>query len=48
MRRTLLAGSLLVAILACGESLVGVFFKLVALFTKASVTLLPAAVQSYH
>ena len=48
MRRTLLAGSLLVAILACGESLVGIFFKLAAFLAKASVTLLPAAVQSYH
>ena len=43
-----LAGSLLLAVLACGKPLVGVFFKLAAFLAKASVTLLPAAVQSYH
>ena len=48
MRRTLLAGSLLVAILACGESLVGVFLKLDALLAKSLVALLLAAVQPDH
>ena len=43
-----LAGSLLLAVLACGESFMSVFFKLTALFAKALVTLFPAAVQSYH
>ena len=46
--RAFLAGSLLLAVLACGKPLVGVFFKLAAHLAKASVTLLPAAVQSYH
>ena len=48
MRRALLAGSLLLAVLACGKSLVGIFFKLAALLAKAPVALFPAAVQSYH
>ena len=48
MRRAFLAGSLLLAVLACGKPLVGIFFKLAAFLAKASVTLLPAAVQSYH
>ena len=43
-----LAGSLLLAVLACGESFMSVFFKLTALFAKALVALFPAAVQSYH
>ena len=48
MSRALLAGCLLLAVLACGKPLVGIFFKLAAFLAKASVTLLPAAVQSYH
>ena len=46
--RAFLAGSLLLAVLACGKPLVGVFFKLAALLTKTPITLFPAAVQSYH
>ena len=46
--RAFLAGSLLLTILACGESLVGIFFKPTALLAKASVALFPAAVQLYH
>ena len=46
--RAFLAGSLLLTILACGESFVSVFFKLAALFAKASVALFPAAVKPYH
>ena len=46
--RAFLAGSLLLAVLACGESFMSVFFKLTALFAKALVALFPAAVQSYH
>ena len=48
MSRTFLAGSLLLAVLACGKPLVGIFFKLAAFLAKASVTLLPAAVQPDH
>ena len=48
MRRTLLAGRLLLAVLACGKPLVGVFLKLDALFAKGLVALLPAAVQPDH
>ena len=44
----LLAGSLLLAVLACREPLVGVFFKFAAFLAKALVALLPAAVQPYH
>ena len=46
--RAFLAGSFLLTILACGESFVSVFFKLAALFAKASVALFPAAVKPYH
>ena len=48
MGRAFLAGSLLLAVLACGKPLVGVFFKLAALLTKTPVSLFPAAVQLYH
>ena len=48
MGRAFLAGSLLLAVLACGKPLVGVFFKLAALLTKTPVSLFLAAVQSYH
>ena len=40
-----LAGSLLLAVLACGKPLVSIFFKLAALLTKTPVSLFPAAVQ---
>ena len=39
-----LAGCLLLAVLACGKPLVGVFFKLAALLAKEPVALFPAAV----
>ena len=48
MRRALLAGSLLLAVLACREPFMGVFFKLAALLAKDPVALFPAAVQPYH
>ena len=48
MSRTFLAGSLLLAVLACGKPLVGIFFKLAALLAKIPVALLLTAVQSYH
>ena len=44
MSRALLAGSLLLTVLACRKPLVGVFFKLAALLAKAPVALFPAAV----
>ena len=43
-----LAGSLLLAVLACGKPLVGVFFKLDTLLAKNLVSLLLAAVQPDH
>ena len=46
--RAFLAGSLLLAVLACGKPLVGIFFKLAALLAKDPVALFPAAVQLYH
>ena len=48
MRRTLLAGSLLLTVLACGKPLVSVFFKLAAFLAKSLVSLLLAAVQPDH
>ena len=48
MTRALLAGGLLLTVLAYGESFMSVFFKLTALFAKALVALFPAAIQSYH
>ena len=48
MRRTLLAGSLLLAVLTCRKSLVCVFLKLDALLAKSLVSLLLAAVQPDH
>ena len=48
MSRALLAGSLPLAVLACGKPLVGIFFKLAAFLAKDPVALSPAAVQSYH
>ena len=46
--RAFLAGCLLLAVLACGKPLVGVFFKFAAFLAKDSVALFPAAVQPYH
>ena len=48
MGRAFLAGSLLVAVSACRESLVGVFFMFAAFFAKDPVALSPAAVQPDH
>ena len=48
MGRAFLAGSLLLAVLACGKPLVGVLFKFAALLANAPVPLFPAAVQLYH
>ena len=48
MGRALLAGGFLLAVLACGEPFMGVFFQLPALLAKSLVALFPAAVQPYH
>ena len=41
-------GCLLLAVLACREPFMGVFFKFAAFLAKDPVTLSPAAVQLYH
>ena len=46
--RAFLAGSLLLAVLACRESFVSIFFKLSAIVAEGLITFLLATVQSNH